>query len=194
MPGSDIPAIDRLFDKKGRGMVIAVHAGSEFVISGCSQSGAGMSLSITIAAPFRHTRKERLKKNEIVYYLAFERGWMNIEQATMLLSRAREEGLIEYEGEMIRPLFDVGAVEIPLGFKPTASVFRKSDPQEELMQRIATGQNIPLTTVAAETNILIRQDFDGHIRPEAALVILARRYHIPFDDLLPSLRETIVKK
>jgi len=175
-------------------MVIAVACSPRSVSIAAANEELGMSLSITIAAPFRHTRKERLKKNEIVYYFAFERGWMNIEQATMLLSRAREEGLIEYEGDMIRPLFDVGAVEIPLGFKPTASVFRKSDPQEELMQRIATERNVPLTTVAAETNILIRQDFDGHIRPEAALVILARRYHIPFDDLLPSLRETIVKK
>lgn len=191
---SDFSALNRLFDKNWCDMVITVRAAGKQGKSGCYQAGAGMSLSITIAAPFRHTRKERLKKNEIVYYLAFERGWMNIEQATMLLSRAREEGLIEYEGDMIRPLFDVGDVEIPLGFKPTAAVFRKSDPQEELMQRIAKGQNVPLTTVAAETHILIRQEFDGHLRPEAALVILARRYHIPFEDLLPALRETILKK
>ena len=143
-----------------------------------------MSLASTIAAPFRHTRKERLKKNEIVYYLAFERGWMNIEQATMLLARAEEEGLIAYEGDMIRPLFDVGAVEIPLGFKPSASVFRKSDPQEELMQRIALQRDLPL----------IRKNFEGQIRPEAAIVILARRYGVPFEDLLPALRETILKK
>jgi hypothetical protein len=153
-----------------------------------------MSLASTIAAPFRHTRKERLKKNEIVYYLAFERGWMNIEQATMLLSRAEEEGLIAYEGDMIRPLFDVGAVEIPLGFKPSASVFRKSDPQEELMQRIALQRDLPLTTIAAEMNTLIRKNFEGKIRPEAAIVILARRYGVLFEDLLPALRETILKK
>jgi hypothetical protein len=153
-----------------------------------------MSLASTIAAPFRHTRKERLKKNEIVYYLAFERGWMNIEQATMLLARAEDEGLIAYEGDMIRPLFDVGAVEIPLGFKPSASVFRKSDPQEELMQRIALQRDLPLTTIAAEMNTLIRKNFEGKIRPEAAIVILARRYGVPFEDLLPALRETILKK
>ena len=153
-----------------------------------------MSLITTIAAPFRHTRKERLKKNEIVYYLAFERGWMNIEQATALLSRAEEEGLIAYEGDMIKPLFTVGSVEIPLGFKPSATVFRKSDPQEDLMQRIARQRDIPLTTIAAEMNELIRQDFGGKIRPEAAIVILARRYGVPFEDLLPALRETILKK
>jgi hypothetical protein len=153
-----------------------------------------MSLTTTIAAPFRHTRKERLKKNEIVYYLAFERGWMNIEQATLLLSRAEEEGLIAYDGDMIRPLFNVGAVEVPLGFKPSTAVFRKSDPQEELMERIARQCDIPLTTVTAEMNALIHQVFDEKLKPEAALVILARRRRVPFQDLLPALRESVLKK
>jgi hypothetical protein len=153
-----------------------------------------MSLAITIAAPFRHTRKERLKKNEIVYYLAFERGWMNIEQANLLLARAREEGLIDFDGDMIRPLFDIGSVDIPIGFRPSASVFRKSDPQDELMQRIERERNMPLTSVAAEMNAIISTEFDGYLRPEAALVILARRYDVPYEDLLPSLRENILKK
>jgi hypothetical protein len=153
-----------------------------------------MSLAITIAAPFRHTRKECLKKNEIVYFLAFERGWMNIEQANLLIARALEEGLIDFDGDMIHPLFDIGSVEIPLGFRPSAMVFRKTDPQDELMQRIEKERNMPLTTVAAEMNAIISTEFDDHLRPEAAVVILARRYHVLYEDLLPSLRENILKK
>jgi hypothetical protein len=152
-----------------------------------------MSLAITVAAPFRHTRKERLKKSEIIYYLAFERGWMNIEQANLLLARARDEGLIAYDGDMIRPLFDTGSVEIPLGFRPSASVFRKSDPLEELMQRIEREKNIPPTSVAAEMNAIISKEFDGFLRPEAALIILARRHKVPYEDLLPPFRDNIVK-
>lgn len=153
-----------------------------------------MSLPVTIAAPFRHTRKEQLKKNEIVYYLAFERGWMNIEQANLLLARAKEEGLIAYEADMIRPLFDVQSIEIPLGFKPSASVFRKSDPQEELMQRIAGKRNMPLTRVVAEMNAIISKEFDGHISPEGAIIILAKRHGVECSDLLPALRENVLKK
>lgn len=152
-----------------------------------------MSLSIAIAAPFRHTRKGQLKKNEIVYYLAFERGWMNIEQANLLLARAEEEGLVAYEGDMIRPLFDIQSIEIPLGYKPSASVFRRSDPQEELMQRISTAKGMPLTLVVAELNGLISREFDGQIRPEGAVVILAKRHGVPFEDLLPALRESVLK-
>jgi hypothetical protein len=153
-----------------------------------------VSLPVTIAAPFRHTRKEQLKKNEIVYYLAFERGWMNIEQANLLLARAKEEGLIAYEADMIRPLFDVQSIEIPLGFKPSASVFRKSDPQEELMQRIAGQRNMPLTRVVAEMNAIISKEFDGYIRPEGAIIILAKRHGVECSDLLPALRENVLKK
>jgi hypothetical protein len=153
-----------------------------------------MSLAITIAAPFRHARKDQLKKSEIVYYLAFERGWMNIEQANLLLGRACEEGLIALEGDMIRPLFDPGSVEIPLGFRPSATVFRKEDPVEELIRRIEVERRIPPTTVASEMNAVISRDFDGLLRPEAALVILARRYEVQYEDLLPALRDNILKK
>ncbi|KUG15040.1 hypothetical protein ASZ90_015307 [hydrocarbon metagenome] len=153
-----------------------------------------MSLAITIAAPFRHARKDRLKKNEMVYFLAFERGWMNIEQAHLLLSRAQEEGLIAYDGDMIRPLFDLGTIEIPLGFKPSASVFRSSDPQEELMQRIAGEKEMPLTMVTAAMNAIISQEFDGFIRPEGAVVILAKRLGVNYEDVLPALRENVLKK
>ncbi len=153
-----------------------------------------MSLAITIAAPFRHARKASLKKSEMVYFLAFERGWMNIEQANQLLALARDEGLIAVDGDMIRPLFDTATVEVPLGFRPPSSIFRRSDPLEDLMQRIEKEKNIPATSVAAEMNAIISREFDGYLRPEAALVILARRHAVSFDDLLPALREAILKK
>jgi hypothetical protein len=153
-----------------------------------------VSLAITIAAPFRHARKGSLKKSELIYYLAFERGWMNIEQANQLLALARDEGLIAFDGDMIRPLFDTAAVEVPLGYHPPSSIFRRSDPLDELMQRIGKEKNIPTTSVAAEMNAIISREFDGYLRPEAALVVLARRHAVPFDDLLPALREAVLKK
>lgn len=153
-----------------------------------------MSLSITIAAPFRHARKERLKKNEIIYYLAFERHWMNIEQANLLISRADEEGLIEFEGDMIRPTFDTSTVEIPIGFKPSSAIFERSDPYQDLLSRIVAGTGQSTHVVVSEMNALIQEDFDGNIRPEAAIVILAKKYKINLEDILPALREQILKR
>ncbi|MDD1715625.1 MAG: DUF2240 family protein [Methanolinea sp.] len=153
-----------------------------------------MSLSIAVAAPFRHARKERLKKNELVYFLAFERHWMTIEQANLLLSRAREEGLIEFEGDMVRPLFDVSGIEIPIGFKPSSTIFERSDPVQELIRRIADTRGISQGQTVSELNQIVGDRFDGNLTAEAAAVILARRSRVQFEDLLPALREHLMKK
>ena len=152
-----------------------------------------LSLTTTLAASFRHARKEQLKKNEIIYYLAFDRHWMNIEQANLLLSRAGEEGLIEYEGDMIRPTFDVSSVEIPIGFKPSSAIFERSDPYQDLLGRIVAESGQPVQDVVSEMNSLIQKEFDGNLRPEAAIVILAKKYNVGFEDILPALRDQILK-
>jgi hypothetical protein len=159
-----------------------------------SPGGENVTILATIAAPFRHTRKDRLKKNEIVYYLAFDRKWMSIEQANLLLDRAMEEGLIAYEGDMIRPLFDINEVEIPLGFKPSSGIFKRVDPVQSIIDRIAdlTGRSAP--SIVAELNQLIEQQFDGKIRPEAAIILIAKKNRVPFEDTLSALEEQVLKK
>jgi hypothetical protein len=42
-------------------------------------------------------------------------------------------------------------------------------------------------------NRLIRQGFDGNLLPEAAVVIIAKRHNVPFEDKLEALK-TGVKK
>jgi len=151
-----------------------------------------MSLSITIAAPFRHSHRDQLKKNEIVYYLAFKQHWMNIEQANQVISRAIEEGLVGVEGDIIHPLFDVSRIEIPLGFKPGASVFQRSNPLDDLVQRISERAGIPKGTVVSEINSIVQDRFQGNLSSEAAAVILAKRQKVEYQDLLPALRERIL--
>jgi len=151
-----------------------------------------MSLSITIAAPFRHYHRDQLKKNEIVYYLSFKQHWMNIEQANQVISRAIEEGLVGVEGDMIHPLFDVSRIEIPLGFKPGASVFQRSNPLDDLVQRISERAGIPKGTVVSEINSIVQDRFQGNLSSEAAAVILAKRHKVEYQDLLPALRERIL--
>ena len=153
-----------------------------------------MSLIVTIAAPFRHTRKDRLKKNEIVYYLAFDRKWMSIDQANTILSRALDEGLVAYDGEMLAPKFDIASVDIPVGYKPSSAVFETHDPVSTLIDRMVRESGKSETDLVSEMNQLISQDFDNLLMPEAAVVILAKRYKTSFKDLLPDLKEHLLKK
>jgi len=153
-----------------------------------------MSLIVTIAAPFRHTRKDRLKKNEIVYYLAFDRDWMSVEKANIVLKRAMDEGLIAYDGEMLAPKFDITTVDIPIGFKPSSAVYEEHDPVSSLIDRIVRETGKKETELVSEMNLMTSRDFDNLLMPEAAVLILAKRYNVRFLDLLPDLKEHLLKK
>ncbi len=152
-----------------------------------------MTLQLTIAAPFRHSRKDRLKRNEMVFYLSFDRKWMSIPQANQILERASQEGLIAFEGDMIRPLFDVSHVEIPIGFKPSSAVFEQGDPSQDLIRRISQVTGETETQVVAAMHKIVTERFHGHLRPEAALVILAKKNNVPFEDLLEALTDSLLK-
>ncbi|KAF5088585.1 hypothetical protein DSECCO2_37150 [anaerobic digester metagenome] len=153
-----------------------------------------MSVRIAVAAPFKHMRKDRLQKSEFVFYIAIDRKWMNKEQANQLLERAKAEGLIEVDGGSIRPLFDLAEVSIPLGFKPTSDVLAAEEsPYEELIGRIAAATEKPPQEVVAELHRIVTDNFDGNIRVEAAVIILAKRYGVAFDDKLSALERSIAK-
>ena len=152
-----------------------------------------MSVKIAVAAPFKHMRKERLQRSEFVFYIAIDRKWMNKEQANQLLERARSEGLIAIESGTIRPLFDVAEVSIPLGFKPTSDVLAKESPYEELIGRIATTRGMAPQEVVAELHRIV-EHFDGNLRVEAAVVVLARKYGVAFEDKLDSLKKEVTKR
>jgi hypothetical protein len=146
------------------------------------------NLLITVAAPFRHLRKERLQKSEFIFYLTIDRMWMSRDQAALLLQRAEDDGLIRISGGLIEPLFVVASVTAPLGFKPTMAVFEEQDPYQVQIERITRATGRSGHDVAAEVATLVHDQFDGHLSPEAGLVILSRRYNIPVGDMLASLR------
>lgn len=146
-----------------------------------------------VAAAFRHLRKERLQKIEFIYYISIDRKWMNKDQAALLLERAQEEGLITFvEGAWI-PAFDPAGVEIPLGFKPSADVLEKHDPVEQLVGEIAEKAGTDTKAIYAEMNRIISDSFLGNLMPEAAVVILARRYQVPFETYRAELIDQLIK-
>lgn len=134
-----------------------------------------------------------MKKNELVYYYALDRKWMSTEQANLLIRRAEEDGLLRQENGQLVPAFDPAGITIPIGFKPTSAILERNDPVQELIGRIARVRHMEETDVVAEMNQVIRDGFDTHLLPPAALVILAKKYQIPFEDLLEPLRHSVHK-
>jgi hypothetical protein len=153
-----------------------------------------VSLKQTVAAPFRHMRKDTLRKSEFIFFLAIDRKWMNKDQADRLVALAEEQGLLSQAEGVLTPQFAVAQVSIPLGFRPSGDIFESTDPVATLLERIAaqTGKEVPV--VAAELTDLIQNRFDGHLASEAAVVVLARKYAVPFDDVLEDLRAGLGRK
>jgi hypothetical protein len=152
-----------------------------------------VTIRITVAAPFKHTRKAGMRKNELVYYYALDRKWMSTEQANLLLKRAEEEGLLGQENGVFTPKFDISEVAIPIGFKPTSAIFERNDPVQELIGRIATANKVPETDIVAEMNRVIKEGFDGNLLSPAALVILAKKYNVNTEDLQDPIRQALKK-
>jgi hypothetical protein len=152
-----------------------------------------VTIKITIAAPFKHSRKTGMRKNELVYYYALDRKWMNTDQANMLLNRAEEDGLLAQQNGVLSPRFDVNEIIIPIGFRPTSSVFERNDPIQELIGRIAKARGMQETAVVSEMNRVIKEQFDGNLLPAAALVLLAKKYEVPFRDQRDALAGAIKK-
>lgn len=152
-----------------------------------------MILRTTLAAPFKHTRKESLQKSEFVYYYALDRKWMSIEQANLLLKRGTEEKLLEFSGGVIKPLFNIAEITIPLGFRPGSEIFEAADPLQDMIDRIAQETKKPAADVVAEMNLAIEKGFDGNLRPEAAIVLVAKEHGVAFDDKLAGLKESLLK-
>jgi hypothetical protein len=129
-----------------------------------------------------------MRKNELVYYYALDRKWMSTEQANLLLKRAEEEGLLGLVNGQYSPTFDISGLTLPVGFKPTSGIFERNDPVQDLIGRIARARSLEETDVVAEMNRIIRENYDMHLLPPAALVLLAKSHGIPFDDLLDALK------
>ena len=52
---------------------------------------------------------------------------------------------------------------------------------------------MPETDIVAEMNRTIRDGFDNHLLPPAALVLLAKKYSVPFEDLSDALMQSVKK-
>jgi hypothetical protein len=153
-----------------------------------------VSLAVTVAAPFKHTRKERLQRSEFIFYLTIDRKWMSRDQANQVLERAKAAGMVEVAEGWVRPLLDLSSVTIPVGFKPDSRIFETEEASQILIGRIASHRGVPPAEVVAEVNRVAREDFDGNLLLPAAAAMVAKRYRVDLRDLLDRLMVEILKE
>ena len=153
-----------------------------------------MTLKTALAAPFYHSRAQKLGKSELIYYYAYDRRWMERDEVDLIIKRGIDQGLLATDGEMYYPVFDLAEVTIPIGYKPSSSVFLVDDPFDQLLDRIITTTGKETEEIIGSMNQIISDGFDGNLRPEAALVLIARQLQVEFSDLIEPLKQGLQKK
>ena len=85
----------------------------------------GNDLARSLAFAFRRKGADAMPGSELRHLLAFDLRWFAPEDAKKVVLRALETGLLVQEGDDVRPSFDLGAVQIPLNFRPTTMVLEE---------------------------------------------------------------------
>ncbi|MGK2230726.1 MAG: hypothetical protein ACI9QA_000886 [Methanobacteriota archaeon] len=140
-----------------------------------------MSLRKVSAAPFLRRGTGEVTRAEFIYSLTGDLGWFEPGEAEDVLGAGVEEGLLNEDGEELRPSFDVGDVEID-GFEPSSDLV--DDGGRGVFERavdrlVDTGYG--RREAVAEIN-RIHADMDG-ARVEAAALVTARKEGVRVADL-----------
>jgi hypothetical protein len=75
--------------------------------------------AILVATPFKKRGKSSLKISDFIFALSLDLKWGPPEKVRALMREAEAEGMVRMEGDIVDALFDLAAVEVPLGFKPS---------------------------------------------------------------------------
>jgi len=72
-----------------------------------------------VATPFKKRGKKSLKISDFIFALSLDLKWGSPEKVRALLREAEGEGMVTMDSEMVTAAFDLEAVDLPLGFKPS---------------------------------------------------------------------------
>ena len=139
-----------------------------------------------VSAPFRHRNTGKLRQVDLIFYYTQDKKWMSLDKAKKLIAIAEKTGLIKKESTGDYSLReDLREQKIPLGFRPTDEIFvidesETADSLEKLLDDVADASKIGKKELAGEME-RIRKQFDNLICPEAAIILLAKKYHVSYD-------------
>ncbi|OGS48998.1 MAG: hypothetical protein A3K68_01745 [Euryarchaeota archaeon RBG_16_68_13] len=149
-------------------------------------------LQKAIALLFRRKGGKELTEKEFVLSASMDLRWFPPRDAQRLLQVGLEMSLLSSEGGVIRPTFDVDAVEVPRDFVPTADILRVATPVAEdlflrIVDAIVAHNGMDRRGVIASVNA-VQERLDVDV--EVAALVAARKAGV---DVSPFLREVKVR-
>jgi len=107
-------------------------------------------LQLCAAAFFRSRGKTVVTENEFLMGVSMNMRWMPYSDAEKLLAMILKSGLAEKDGEYIRPKFDLGSIDIPVGYRPPASLLSTPVSEPKVAPTPTPASADPFQTLLAE--------------------------------------------
>jgi hypothetical protein len=137
---------------------------------------------------FKSRGKTELTSSEIYMDLSFEYGWFPPAQAKQVIELAIKKGLLKRSDQALSPTFDYKSIQIPLGFKPSTSIFeRPNDIFIKLVNHIRE-KDVKRDDAFSKINELRERLW---IIPEVAALLVAYSYGIDTSDFIPKIERLI---
>ncbi len=94
-------------------------------------------LTVCAAAFFRSIGKDVTTSEEFVMGTSLEMKWMSPSDSKLLLKRLVETGVLVLKGDFVRPATDVGAIDVPLAYRPSAELLEsiRSKPVKKAIEQ-----------------------------------------------------------
>jgi len=142
-----------------------------------------------VATPFKKRGKKSLKVSDFIFALSLNLKWGPPEKVRALLREAEAEGLVTMDGEMVSAAFDLEAVEVPLGFKPST----EEGILDQGIRLIISQTGMSRREVIALANE--KQDMlEKLVELDAVVLLLAREMGIDVHDLAAKAYENLLAR
>lgn len=142
-----------------------------------------------MATPFKKRGKKSLKVSDFIFALSLDLKWGPPEKVRALLREAEAEGLVTMDGEMVSAAFDLEAVEVPLGFKPST----EEGILDQGIRLIISQTGMSRREVIALANE--KQDMlEKLVELDAVVLLLAREMGIDVHDLAARAYENLIAR
>lgn len=163
----------------------------------------GEKVKQIISFVFKRSGKQRLTESEFYLTISMDLKWCPPKRAKEFVSHLISLGVLKKDGEEIFPNFDVAEVVIPLGFHPIEEDFVMDEEKdidgineaknvlEHMIHRIQAKTLLDKNRIEKEILQLIDEK---HIHRSAALALYARSYNVDIADLLPELKDEILRE
>lgn len=75
-------------------------------------------MKLAIGALFLGEGMEKMKEEQMLGAISIKRRWFDPKKAEIMIKNAKSMGLLENDGDYLRPSFDYKEMEVPFGYYP----------------------------------------------------------------------------